>query len=114
MTSESQTRYGSRVRRQGRSRRFASYHRNRARCSAAVDGPRGARPGAGRSSVDMADPDHIRDDFARLVDRPEGSLDLARAALLVAAESDPRLDVDGQLHTLDTWASTLRQRLEPG
>jgi regulator of sirC expression with transglutaminase-like and TPR domain len=62
----------------------------------------------------MSDPDHIRDDFARLVDRPEGSLDLARAALLVAAESDPRLDVDGQLHTLDTWASTLRQRLEPG
>jgi regulator of sirC expression with transglutaminase-like and TPR domain len=60
------------------------------------------------------EPDHIRDDFARLVDRPEGSLDLARAALLVAAESDPRVDVDGQMHTLDTWASTLRERLDPG
>lgn len=61
----------------------------------------------------MTDPDHIRDDFARLVQK-DGPLDLARAALLVAAEADPRLDVDGQLHTLDSWASTLRQRLEPG
>jgi regulator of sirC expression with transglutaminase-like and TPR domain len=59
----------------------------------------------------MVDPDHIRDDFARLVQTDE--LDLARAALLVAAEADPRLDVDGQLHTLESWASTLRQRLDP-
>jgi regulator of sirC expression with transglutaminase-like and TPR domain len=56
----------------------------------------------------------VRKDFARLVRRPEPALDLARAALLVAAESDPRLDVDGELHTLDSWAATLRERLEPG
>jgi regulator of sirC expression with transglutaminase-like and TPR domain len=62
----------------------------------------------------MTDPDHIRDDFAALVRRPDPALDLARAALLVAAETNPRVDVDGQLHTLDSWAATLRQRLEPG
>jgi regulator of sirC expression with transglutaminase-like and TPR domain len=61
----------------------------------------------------MGAPENIRDDFVRTVRRPERALDLARAALLVAAESDPRLDVDGQLHTLDSWAATLSQRLEP-
>ena len=45
--------------------------------------------------------------------RPEPALDLARAALLVAAESDPNVDVDGELHTLDSWAAELRSRLEP-
>ncbi len=49
----------------------------------------------------------------RAVRRPEPTLDLARAALLVAAESDPRVDIDGQLHTLDSWAAELRARLEP-
>ena len=62
----------------------------------------------------MAVPERIRDDFVRAVGRPEPALDLARAALLVAAESDPRLDVDSQLHTLDSWAAELRARLEPG
>ncbi len=35
-------------------------------------------------------------------------------ALRVAAESDPHIDVDDQLHTLESWVATLRQRLEPG
>src|SRR5438552_16377480 len=61
----------------------------------------------------MADSEHIRDDCAALVQRPDPALDLARAALLVAAASDPRVDVDGQLPTLESWASTLRQRLDP-
>ena len=62
----------------------------------------------------MAVPEKIRDDFVRAVGRPEPALDLARAALLVAAESDPRMDIDGQLHTLESWAAELRGRLEPG
>jgi len=61
----------------------------------------------------MDSPEGIRADFERLVKRPEPSFDLARAALLVAAESDPQMDVDGCLHTLDTWAETLRARLDP-
>jgi regulator of sirC expression with transglutaminase-like and TPR domain len=62
----------------------------------------------------MSVPEHIRADFARLVKRPEPALDLARAALLVAAESDPNIDVDGQLHTLESWANELKARLDPG
>lgn len=62
----------------------------------------------------MAVPEKIRDDFVRAVGRPEPILDLARAALLVAAESDPRVDVDHQLHTLESWAAELKTRLEPG
>jgi len=61
----------------------------------------------------MAAPEEIRDDFARTVRAPDQALDLARAALLVAAESDPRVDVDRQLHTLDSWAAELRGRLQP-
>ena len=61
----------------------------------------------------MLEPEKIRDDFVRTVRRPETALDLARAALLVAAESDPRVDIDGQLHTLDSWAAELRSRLSP-
>ena len=62
----------------------------------------------------MTNREHIRADFERMVKRPEPSLDLARAALLVAAESDPRVDVDAQVHTLESWAAELRARIEPG
>jgi regulator of sirC expression with transglutaminase-like and TPR domain len=62
----------------------------------------------------MTDPNAIRADFERMVKRPESSIELARAALLVAAESDPGVDIDGTLHTLDSWTEELRARLEPG
>jgi len=62
----------------------------------------------------MSVPEKIRDDFVQAVTGPEPALDLARAALLVAAEADPRLDVDRQLHTLESWAAELRARLDPG
>ena len=61
----------------------------------------------------MSHPEEIRHDFEKVVSRPEPVLDLARAALLVAAESDPNVDVDGQMHTLESWAAELRSRLEP-
>jgi regulator of sirC expression with transglutaminase-like and TPR domain len=31
----------------------------------------------------------------------------------VAAESDPNVDVDGTLHTIDRWAQDLQSRLSP-
>jgi regulator of sirC expression with transglutaminase-like and TPR domain len=62
----------------------------------------------------MAAPENIRDNFARAVESPEPALDLARAALLVAAESDPNVDIDHEMHTLDSWAAELRGRLDPG
>jgi regulator of sirC expression with transglutaminase-like and TPR domain len=61
----------------------------------------------------MGSADRIRADFERLVKRPEPSFDLARAALLIAAESDPNVDVDGTMHTLDSWAEQLRAQLQP-
>lgn len=58
--------------------------------------------------------DDVRADFVRIVHQPEPAIELARAALLVAAESDPKVDVEGTLHTLDAWAGTLAARFEPG
>ena len=55
----------------------------------------------------MHDPEVIRAQFAELVNRPDESIELARAALLVAAESDPLLDVDEHMATLDAWAEAL-------
>jgi len=59
------------------------------------------------------DPDRFRADFVRMVRRPEPTIDLAKTALLVAAESDPSVDVDGELRTLESWAEELRSRLDP-
>lgn len=61
----------------------------------------------------MQHQDPIREDFIRNVKRPEPALDLARTALIVAAESDPNVDVDGVIHTLDSWAGELKLRLDP-
>ena len=86
------------------SRRCASYQASSRRRSTAGVGARDRLAEIRRHGGS----DKIRDDFVRTVQRPEPALDLARAALLVAAESDPRVDVDGQLHTLDSWAAELR------
>jgi len=61
----------------------------------------------------MGSNERIRADFARLVKRPEAKFDLARAALLIAAEANPNVDVDGEIHTLESWASQLRAQLDP-
>ena len=51
---------------------------------------------------------NFRQEFARLISRPEEDLDLGRAALLVAGEEYPELDVEGQLRLLDGFAMTIR------
>jgi regulator of sirC expression with transglutaminase-like and TPR domain len=61
----------------------------------------------------MLHPDDIRADFQRLIGQPENSLDLARAALLIAAEAAPEIDVDREMHTLERWAGELRTRIDP-
>ena len=61
----------------------------------------------------MTGPDRIRNDFAQMVQRPEATIDLARTALLVAAESDPNVDVDGQLGVLEAWGAELGRRIDP-
>lgn len=62
----------------------------------------------------MTESDRDRTALERMLDGPEESLELARAALLVAAESDPDADIDGSLRQIEHWAETLRERIEPG
>ncbi len=56
----------------------------------------------------MSDP---RQRFAAAVDRPEHEIDLAEAALLVAAEEYPELDVDAYLARIDALAAEVEPRL---
>jgi regulator of sirC expression with transglutaminase-like and TPR domain len=53
-----------------------------------------------------------RSQFALLASLPDDAFDLAQAALLLAAEEYPGLDVAGYLGRLDAFAATLRARLE--
>jgi regulator of sirC expression with transglutaminase-like and TPR domain len=58
--------------------------------------------------------EEVRADFVQMVRREENAIELARAALLVAAESDPNVDVERSLQTLDAWAGELAGRIQPG
>src|SRR5690242_10377694 len=51
--------------------------------------------------------------FADLVRRADWQIDLARAALLIAHEEYPGLDVAAYLARLDTLAGRVRARLAP-
>jgi regulator of sirC expression with transglutaminase-like and TPR domain len=61
----------------------------------------------------MPDPALIRRHFRDMLQRPDAQIDLARAALLVAAESDPTLDVDAEMARLEQWARELGRRIDP-
>jgi len=54
-----------------------------------------------------------RQQFTQEVAQPEGQINLARAALLMAWEEYPDLDVDEYLSALDTMADEVAERLEP-
>ncbi|HYM39771.1 MAG TPA: tetratricopeptide repeat protein [Thermoplasmata archaeon] len=49
--------------------------------------------------------------FARVVDQPESGIDLGEAALLIAEDAYPGLDIPGYLRRLDEMATPLRERL---
>jgi regulator of sirC expression with transglutaminase-like and TPR domain len=61
----------------------------------------------------MQVPEHVRANFVQMVNRPDEALELARVALLVAAESDLQVDIDGELRQLEGWAEELKSRLTP-
>lgn len=61
----------------------------------------------------MSDPAQIRQHFREMIHRPEAEIDLARSALLVAAENDPTLDVESEMARLDAWANELGRRIQP-
>lgn len=58
--------------------------------------------------------DNPRARFAAAVQRPDADIDLAEAALLIAAEAYPELDLDRYLATLDALADGARTRLRGG
>ena len=66
------------------------------------------------SNSNIADGDSFREEFARMISRPEEDLDLGRAALLVAGEEYPELDVTEHLRRLDGFAEGVRQRAPEG
>lgn len=48
-----------------------------------------------------------------MMSRPEDRIELAHAALLVALESDPALDIEAALAQLDAWGGELAGRIDP-
>lgn len=55
----------------------------------------------------------FRREFERMVARPEEDLDLGHAALLVAGEEYPNLDVRASLSLLDQFAAAVNERTVP-
>src|SRR6266516_4062001 len=111
MTSETHTRYGSRVSRHGSARRCRRYHASSERRSSAVS--RTSPFDRSTREPAMSDSTVIRQHFTEMLQRPDAQIDLARAALLVAAENDPTLDVDTEMARLEQWARELRERIDP-
>jgi len=58
-------------------------------------------------------PTPARERFAQLVSNPNDDFDLAEAALLIAQDAQPEIDIAAYLHRLDTLASLAQDRL-PG
>ena len=52
--------------------------------------------------------------FAQVVDRPESSIDLGEAALLIAQDAYPSLDIAGYVRRLDEIAAPLKARVGEG
>jgi len=51
--------------------------------------------------------------FARVVDRPESAINLAEAALLIAEDAYPGLDIEAYLRRMDELAQPLEDRIGP-
>ena len=63
-----------------------------------------------RSDSEGPGAEYFRQEFTRLVTSPEEDLDLGRAALLIAGEEHPALDVPAYLAILDSIASSAPTR----
>ncbi len=50
----------------------------------------------------------------RLLDQPEGKIDLARAKVMIDRMVDPRVDTEATLRELDQWVAKARARIPPG
>jgi regulator of sirC expression with transglutaminase-like and TPR domain len=61
----------------------------------------------------MTQPPNVNADFLDQIQRPDEALELARIALLVAAECDTNVDVDDELSRIRGWGDELARRIEP-
>ncbi len=68
-------------------------------------------PFAFGSSVSRQSPKSSRAEFAEMISRDDEHLDLAHAALLIAAEEYPHLDPDVYIERLDHFADLARERV---
>jgi regulator of sirC expression with transglutaminase-like and TPR domain len=55
-----------------------------------------------------------REEFARLARSPDDAIDVARAALLIAAEENPSLDVDRVCAEIEAMSAEVARRIVPG
>ncbi|HJR75238.1 MAG TPA: hypothetical protein VJ806_16560 [Luteimonas sp.] len=53
-------------------------------------------------------------ELRRLLQQPEGSIDLAQAKAAIDRMVDPKVDIRKTLDQLDQWADKVRARLPPG
>lgn len=53
----------------------------------------------------------IMDNFYQEINQPDDQIDLAKAALYIAQEECPDLDIDAYLNTLDVMAAEVKERL---
>ncbi len=60
----------------------------------------------------MSSPSSVEREFRRLADSPEGEIELAWAALLIASVEYPQLDIAEQLGLLDSLAAAAARRME--
>src|SRR2546422_4434381 len=67
-----------------------------------------------RKGSSMEDPKETRKAFAALLALPDDAIDLGHAALLIAREEYPGLDVGRYLLRLDEMAEEIRRRMKRG
>lgn len=63
------------------------------------------------SSRVFTHPALARQRFREIAGRPEATLDLVEASLVIALEDQPLIDIDRYLHQLDQWSDSVRERL---
>jgi len=60
----------------------------------------------------LTHPMAARDRFRKIIELPDGMIDLTEAALVIALEDYPSLQLDRYLEQIDDWAEAIRDRLD--
>ncbi|HEX9493864.1 MAG TPA: transglutaminase family protein, partial [Thermoanaerobaculia bacterium] len=60
----------------------------------------------------LTHPAFARQRFREITGRPDPSLDLVEASLVIALEDDPGIEIDAYLAQVNSWTDAVRERLE--